>query len=457
MSPKYTLKTAVCVATIVFLTYICGYLYLGPSVTNETCENCELEDINYTCGIIDGQNELSQLKQYRLLKQKGKLLKESEIESNSKFQYGIYHLSGGSAVLFTIKETFRNLPTRGGAAFRVELREYIGNDMHLKLCQVTDTFTGNYTICCDPDSQNWNISIFLMYTNYNAYHGVASAQPLLRLLKMFRNSSEGRSNVELVKKYRYCDLPPSMEGRGHWIQRRNKWLWTSDDGCILKLLTKTQISSCLSKLHSLTFVGASHMRYNWDYVVTFLPKGLNYNQSLPRKHGSSYKQNIYFEVSAHASGLYETIFKIYQRKSNEELSGNDIIALQTGAWDIYDTGDISNLILTEFPTFLSKLKKVKYMHGNPRLVIFTPVGYPYRNKHPYRKKRNNYVIAALRALLVQHLRDIRCDFLDVFQVVYPRVDEATPDNHHYMTPEHYTTNGLTFLHLFFSNICQGKM
>ena len=466
MDSKYLFKAAVCVATIVFSIYLYGYMYIGPNVINEhlglnvineKCKSCDL-GYNYTCGIIDGQNELSQLKKYRMLRGKAKILKESEKESNSKFQYEIYQLSGEGGVLFTIQETFRNLPTVGGACFRVELREYIGYNMHLKLCQVSDSFTGNYTICCDPDSQNWNISIFLMYTNYNAYHGVTSAQPLFRLLKMFkRNSLEVRSNPEWMNKYRYCDLPPTMDGRGHWILRNKTWLWTSDEGCILKSLTETQISSCLLKLHSLTFIGASHMRYSWDYVVKFLPNVSNFNQSLPRKHGSSMKQNIYFESCAHASCLYDTMVKIYNNTKNEELSANDIIAFQTGAWDIHDTRDVKNLILTQFPQFLNKFKQVKHMSGKPRLVLFTPVGYPYRNKQPYRRKRNNYVIAALKALLVQHMREIRCDFLDVFQVVYPRVDDATPDNHHYMAPNYYTTNGLTFLHLFFSNICQGIM
>ena len=453
MGLKYPFKVAVCVASLAFLICLYGYMHLRPNGINETCENCDLD-----CGIIDGKNELSQLKEYHKIMGKAQILKESQTESNKRFQYEIYQLSGGSGVLFTIKETFRNSPTLGGACFRVELREYIGDDMHLKLCHVKDRFTGNYTICCDPDSQNWNISIFLMYTNYNAYHGVKSAQPLFRLLKTFnRNSLEVRGNTELVTKYRFCDIPPTMDGRGHWIHRNETWMWTSDDGCILKSLTNSQISSCLLKLHSLTFIGASHMRYNWDYVVKFLPKVSTFNQSLPRKHGSSMKQNIYFESCSLASGLYDIMVNIYNSTESEELTANDIIAWQTGAWDIHGTNNISNLILKQFPQFLTKFKHVKHMSGKPRLVLFTPVGYPYRNKQPYRRKRNNFVIAALKALLVQHMREIRCEFLDVFQIVYPRVDDATPDNHHYMAPDYYTTNGLTFLHLFFSNICPGIM
>ena len=451
MGTRYALKAVVCMV-IVVTAFMYGYMYPRSNVIDAKCVDCH---DYYVCGNIDGQNELSQLKMYRKLMGKGKILKE--IESNSKYQYRIYQLNGGNGALFTVKETFRNLPTLGGASFRVELREYIGYDMHFKLCRITDHFTGNYTICCNPDTPKWNVSIFLMYTNYNAYHGVASKQPLFRLLKMFRNSSEEMRNLELMKKYRFCDVPPSMDGRGHWIQRRNKWLWTSDEGCILKSLTKTQISSCLSKLHSLTFIGTSHMRYNWDYVVKFLPQGITFNQSLHRKHASSYKQNIYYEGCSLGSCLYDTMVKIYNNTKNEELSANDIIAFQTGAWDIHGTRDVSNLILREFPQFLKKFKQVKNMSGKPRLVLFTPVGYPFINKQPARRKRNNYVIAALKALLVQHLREIRCEFLDVFQVVYPRVDDATPDKHHYMAPDYYTTNGLTFLHLFFSNICSAKM
>ena len=55
-------------------------MYLGANVINEKCVDCHLDDY-YVCGNIDGQNELSQLKMYRRLMGKGKLIQGPGFES----------------------------------------------------------------------------------------------------------------------------------------------------------------------------------------------------------------------------------------------------------------------------------------------------------------------------------------------------------------------------------------
>ena len=440
------------VVFVVILASMCLWNFRN-SVINYTWLYYQSQD--YSCGVIDGQNELSQMKQYLILKEKKEtLLKLPEIASNSKFEYQIHQLKEGYGGLFIIEEKYKNMPTLGGSSFRVELYEYVENDIHFKLCHIRDHFTGNYTICCAAETQTWNISVFLMYTNYYAYHGKRSELPLLRLLKMFRSKHlKSASYEESASKYGYCDLPPSMDGRGHWMYRNKNWLWTSDDGCMLQSLTPTQLSSCLLNLNSLTFIGSSHMRYNWDYMIKFSPKGLN--NSLPLKHGTVYQGKCYFERCTFASELYKIIFDIFNERGRKQLTLDDVIAFQTGTWDVHETKDVSKLIFEEMPQVLKTVKKLKNMPqwAKARLVLFTPVGFPHGSTEPWRRKRNNYVLAALNALLVRHLRGTGCDIMDVFQVVYPRVDDSV-DGIHYVKREKYTITGLNFLHLFLSNVCQ---
>ena len=422
----------------------------------------------YSCRKIDGLNELKQLKKYAEYVQMSAetVMPISKNVSNDNFKYKFTRRKNQPFV-FNVKETFHNAPTKGGSSFRVELHEYSNEVKHLRLCHVTDYFTGTYTVCCSPGTSNWTVSVYLMYTNFNAYADWINDAPLMRLLQTFLPKvghlvSSKESKEE--KTYRYCSHPPSMEEEGHWLFKKNKWIWTSDEGCMLKMLKPEQISKCLSNIGSVTFCGASHSRFNYDYLVQYLPIESRPKVKLIIKHSSSRQLNVVFKNSLRVK-LLRNLIRIYNEtmmeflNNNRKLTANDVFSYQTGAHDLSNTTNITQLILKDVPKALDLLETKKNLKGwkSVRKVFFSPIPFPDLKRQPAKRhKRNNFAIAALKAMFLPRMRELGFEILDVYDVINPRNIESV-DGCHYLRPSNYSTNGLTVLHLFLSNICQGNM
>ena len=411
------------------------------------------------CGKIDGINELRQLSRYTKnnFLNKDTFMDIHRNESNRMFQYSVRSFKTNNNRLFlNIIETYYNNPTLGGASFRVELHEYVNKDVHLRLCHVTDLFNGNYTVCCTPDGLNYTVSVFVMFTNFNAYSDAVSDNPLLKLI-WEKNSvfNRNKTSISLKKKYRYCEKPIKISSNGHWMFREGEWIWTTDSGCILRLLNEAQISKCLSNLNTLTFAGSSHMRCNYDFTASFLPASSKPKGPIKKKHGSMHQLNVFYEKTLYLHdipGFVKNMTRILRK--NGPVSSKDIVTYQTGAHDIAFRRNSSNVFFKEVPDAIDFLKKVvkNPLFKKARKIFFTTM--PFPQTAPKLSKRNNFILAALGASLVPNMRQLGFEIFDNYNVIVPR-NEDSYNLAHFVGRGRYAVSvpGKNMLHLFLTHIC----
>ena len=410
------------------------------------------------CKPVNGENEWLQINRYWdfYLHHKNTVLPISRQEADSSFKYKIHgfnaeHTSNlPETFTLVIEETFEGLPTIGGSSFRVELHEYSLGDLHLRLCHVMDDFSGNYSVCCFHQYPCLKIDIFVMYTNFNAYVDTVTDDPLIKHIWRGKRCKHDRVRANLS----YCDKPIKMNARGHWVYRSNEWIWTDEHGCMVKMLKQEEIGHCLLQLRSLHFIGSSHMRFNYDYTATFLPVESRPNKYV-RYHKSCSQLNVYYHVQRYMIDIPWTFMATIN--SMENMTKDDILVLQSGAWDIGSRGvNLARYMNNTLPEAVEKLYHMKQGYFEARMIWFSPLAFPQnRTGDKRRVKLNNFVIGAFNYWLMPRVENMGFEVMDVFEMTLPR-NEHSVDRIHYIDADKSDPNvGITFMHVFLSNICHG--
>ena len=414
--------------------------------------NSEKElNLKYGCKPVNGENEWIQINRYWgfSLRHKNTVLPISRHKSDSLFKYKIHgfdaeHTSDlPESINLVIEETFEGLPTIGGSSFRVELREYSLDDLHLRLCHVMDDFSGNYSVCCFHQFPCLKIDIFVMYTNFNAYVDTVTDDPLIKQIWTGRQCKKhARKRTNLMT----CDRPISMDASSHWVYRSNEWIWTDKHGCTVKMLKHEELGYCLQQLRSLHFIGSSHMRINYDYTATFLPV-----ESRPVKyikyHKSCSQLNVYYHIQRYMTYIPWTF--LAGLNSVKNMTKDDIFILQSGTWDKGIRGiNLSRYINKILPEAIEEIKQVKQNYSDARMIWFSPLAFPQnRTGDKRRDKLNNFVIGAFNYWLMPRVENMGFEIMDVFEMTLPR-NEHSVDRIHYIDADKSDPNvGITFIAL----------
>ncbi len=342
-----------------------------------------------------------------------------------------------------IKEYHLNQLSNGGSSFRV----LIENTSQITLCDVIDYFNGSYVAQCHLGETCYNVSVVLSYTRFVAYS--AKIPSVLRRLIWNHTYCPVISHAKphIIRKAPECSIDP--EGRVSWYKEHGRNWTIVVDQCKVDISDSTFFKSCIQTFSSITFIGDSHNRFNYYYVLYKL--GL-LNNHLPRTlWGDHNTGNIYFKgvryAESSAKGINETV------KQFGSLPGKHVVIVNGGIWDLRDRGIVN--FMNAFSSIMSaviELKKTKL-----RLIWLSSVSYP-ENINP--DGRSNPGIGAINCWVNCQLKSLG---VEVFDISFSASNIRNEDNvchHHYLckdtdtSSEIYGPVGEEIVHSLITYICQ---
>ena len=414
-----------------------------------------------TCPKLDGKNELKQWKMLWNVVPYQNISRSYKKRKLNLYQYRIRTITNNSeVVVMEIAEMYQRNKTEGGSSFRVEVtsRNNMSDITHLNLCHVCDKFNGFYIICCTliPNMCN-TISVYLMYQSFAAFAELQNRAPNVN--KLWTKTWCFPFVKGADPPFTLCKNPPPMSASGHWIyiNSKKRWTWMFDEPnkCIIRFLSKKQIRRCMLKINPFYLLGASHMRYNFDYLTKHLPGKW---PKLERKHGDAQIGHVIYKNVQYDKELAKQLQKISE--SHKYITNESLLIIQNGAWDLAYSHP-RKYILKGFPLIYRALKQISSESQWPKneIIWFNAIAYPQKTTIiKARGKRNNFIIAAVNAIMEPFIKGLGIKIMDIFQITMPRNIDYVYGNH-YISPITFYNNshgyvGHLALQVFLGDICK---
>lgn len=165
---------------------------------------------------------------------------------------------------------------------------------------------------------------------------------------------------------------------------------------VATLLDANAICECVHKKFDRFVIVASHMRYKFDYLMTYC-LGERAMDKIERKHGTFSMNNTYFYMTSYSQHLVSLWDNTLQKLN---LTRKSIVLFQTGAHDVTRRG-ASKAMGPDFDDYLKALVDIKLRANKVgfKMVIITSPPFPDHSPTVRRGHRNNYAMAALSRLL----------------------------------------------------------
>eukprot|EP01032_Pedospumella_encystans_P015922 gene15922-18186_t len=192
----------------------------------------------------------------------------------------------------------------------------------------------------------------------------------------------------------------------------------------LGVVDSTAQSQVTQILHNLTtdanhiyhFIGASHMRYNFDAVSEYF-MGIESLASVDRKHDSIALHNLKYNFISNSKHQSEFLQRLCRSLQNNTIHGHTTkytIIFQTGAWDL-SMGSVRRAIKDPFamPRVMRVFQRIfdgsLQCGGLDKIVFLTSLPYPVcfddseLECNGHRSFRSNVAIEALNTYLVSNM------------------------------------------------------
>ena len=349
-----------------------------------------------------------------------------------------------SDVRVRLDEFYDGNRTVGGSCF-LALTE---SPTERQVCSYTDYFNGTYTIWCPaPPTTCAVLTIQRQCVDFLVYE--QPVHPLDELV--LRRSVCPWSTITGCATHGHANSPAT------WLRNGTSWTVGYVRGePVATLLDADAICECLRrKIDRFVMIGASHMRYKFDYLTTEC-LGKRSMDKVGRKHSTFRKNNIHFYLttySKHFTSLWENNLK------KLHLTNNSVVLFQTGAHAVAHRG-IANAIGAELDVYLKALVNIKSRADKAgfKMVVITSPPFPDHDRSYLRRRRNNYALAALSRLLQDKLSLYGVNVFDEFGVMLPQQNNDTA-----LCGDHYLCRvpgkgvhgyvGITALRLLMTDIC----
>ena len=408
---------------------------------------CESTD-NSPSSLPVGQTQLEQYRHWRNMATRG--VYEKKTRDQTRYTYDIRVVEATrrcSDVRVHLDEFYNGKRTVGGSCFLVQT----DSPTERQLCSYTDYFNGTYTIWCPaPPTTCAVLTIqrqcvdFLFYVSYDK-----PVHPLDQLV--LRRSVCPWSTTTRCTTHGHANSPAT------WVRNETSWTVGYVRGKpVATLLDANPICECLRrKVDRFVMVGASHMRYKFNYLITRC-LGERSMDNVERKHNSFSKDNKHYYRATY-SHHFVPLWENYLQKLH--LTRHSIVLFQTGAHAVAYRG-ISNAIGTDFDIYLKALVNIKRLADKIgfKMVVLTSPPFPDHDRSGRRLRRNNYALAALSRLLQDKLPLYGLKVFDEFGVILPQQNNDTERcRGHYLCrfPGKGVRGyvGITALRLLMTDIC----
>jgi len=316
----------------------------------------------------------------------------------------------------------------GGSSFHIIARgDFLGQ------CEIRDLFDNSYHVFCHVSSEKcFNVSITLDFEHFDAYAELGALfgrqyNPLrLKLADILVCRESGRS-AKLNKIWRkdYQTSLYAWNSSAPLIESKKKWCF--EDRRVI-------------------FIGESHMRYNWDLIVSNLPTENNILKTLSRHHGDATVAggNFSFKEAIYARGFVDPFINLCNQSLVDPRPYT--VVFQPGSWDS-TMWPPQQFISNPHGGALTLLHTIQEFATTKcdvhiRLVWVQQVPYPEENCvglcSTTRLARNNFAISAMNEFLHRELLKIGYPDLRIvraYDIIMPRNGEFICNNHFLCHPD----------------------
>ena len=350
-----------------------------------------------------------------------------------------------SDVRVRLDEFYEGNRTVGGSCFLALTDSPTGQ----QLCSYADYFNGTYTIWCPaPPTTCAVLTIQCQCVDFLVYD--KPVHPLDELV--LRRSVCPWSTTTGCATHGHANSPAT------WLRNGTSWTVGYVRGePVATLLDADEICECLwRKFDRFVMVGSSHMRYKFDYLTTRC-LGKRSMAKVGRKHSTFSKNNMHFYMATY-SKHFVPVWKNHLVKLH--LTRNSTVVFQTGAHAVAHRG-INNAIGPEVDTYIKALVNIKRRADKAgfKMVVLTSPPFPDHDRSYHRRRRNNYVLAALSRQLQDKLSLYGLKVFDEFGVILPQQNNDTKlcGDHLCRVPGKGVHGyvGITALRLLMTDICNG--
>ena len=170
-------------------------------------------------------------------------------------------------------------------------------------------------------------------------------------------------------------------------------------GVPVSLLNSTQICQSLPLVFDhVSMLGASHTRYNFDYLLTRCFNSTELN-SLRRKHDSFSVGSVDFKLTMFSGNFRQNLREEFQ---DFRITDSSLFLLQMGAHDLnsYTYASVMGVRMVHFVNEVAELCK-----RNVTVVVLATPPFPDHDRSMARRHmRNNQAIAAFNRKLADHIK-----------------------------------------------------
>ena len=348
--------------------------------------------------------------------------------------------------------------SQGGSTFEISAT----STEYLALCRVIDEFNDIYNVYCDfppkgiTEKECPFVTIFVHFEHFGAFSdlGDDNFAPMNRTiysgqicfptntLQLSSVKLAGESTSEYFWIRNNSTFIPHNNTMGTTIETIPSIISTSTDvlseqylvsgdyswrGKKEKYLTVSAMQQCL-KFQDISFIGESHMRYQFDLVITrYIDKS-----EVERKHGDMNNSGILFQDCTFSNRLISTLEKVTCDFPNKITT----YVLQTGSWDLQffpPRGFVKspyqmNAVLDTIEKMWERLKKGK-CEDKIRIVWMSIMPHPWcqgNDAHCLRLAnyyRNNGAINAANEYIEKKILSINMKhliYVDTGAILLPR-------------------------------------
>ena len=192
------------------------------------------------------------------------------------------------------------------------------------------------------------------------------------------------------------------------------------------VMNKTALCERLKRLGQAIFIGASHMRYKSDHTIS---QCYELSSEINRKHASLTIGNVEYIRRLYA----EEFQTIPAELSKRNLTNDDLVLVQTGAFDMYSRG-LQKSLTFAVPVFSRVLREIHDLSRKRgfRVVFVTSPSYPRSNSRTSRGSRNNFALAAFNGSMKKEMADIGVEIFDEFSALLAHEEEVSICGEHYL-------------------------
>ena len=413
MLSKRKKAAALCISCclVVYLLVDVNHPWRGStrySIVGPLC-GCQSAD-TWSRSIPVGRMQLEQYRRLSNLTKRGGFVRTTR--DHTKYTYNITVLEATrqcSDVRVRLDEYYDGKRTVGGSGFLA----LTDSPTEREVCSYTDYFNGTYTIWCPaPPTTCAELTIRHQYVDFVAYYRSAAPQEQVVL----RRSVCPFSNTAGCTTRGHANSPAT------WLRGGTSWTVGYVRGePVSTLLDASEICECIrTRFDRILLVGASHMRYKFDYLM---PQSHSDLTKIERKHKALSIGRIHFNNKMFGDS-FSPVFEKVQHKIN--LKRKSLVFFQTGAHDITGRGFSKAMghLIDAYVTAVVDAKQRADKVGFKFVVLSTPP-YPDHDRVGLRGLRNNYALAALSRLLQEKLSPYNINFFDEFGVILPQQNNDT--------------------------------